>query len=462
MVYPPVPHSEIYGNVWPALPDAKGQTVLSLLYQMEQTQWWSPEEIQNHQFKQLKALMAHAWQTLPFYQNRMEQAGLRPPFDDVQECWSTLPVLTRKDIQDQGKALYSPHVPRGHGDIFDIHTSGSTGKPIRALRSQLALWFWSTFTLRDHLWHRRNLMGKLAVVRDSTPGASVYPNGSRHKFWGSSRRTFDTGPCVSLNINSSAEEQADWLVRENPDYLLSHPTNILRLATYCIDKSIQIPNLKQINTLSEILRPEVRDLCRRAWNVEITDNYSSREIGYMALQCPEHDHYHVQSEGVYLEVVDADGNACKTGEIGRVLVTHIHNFAMPFIRYEVGDYAEVGDLCPCGRGLPVLKQILGREQNMLTKPDGTKVWTLLSEGAIRKLMKTAPIQEYQFVQKSPALLEARFIVSRRLSIEETAGVTAWLQDKFGPGLEFHLTYPAELQRSRSGKLQDFISEVQPS
>lgn len=299
MVYPPVPHSEIKGNVWPALPGRKGQTVLSLLYQMEQTQWWTPEDIREHQFKQLGALMTQAWQAVPFYRDRFEQAGLSPPFDNLVEQWTNLPILTRKDIQEQGKALYSQKLPKEHGKTFDIHTSGSTGKPIRALRTQLALWFWSAFTLRDHLWHRRNLLGKLAVVRDSTPGASVFPDGSRFKYWGSSRLTFDTGPCVSLNINSSAAEQVEWLVRENPDYLLTHPTNIMRVATYCIENKIELPNLKQINTLSEILRPEARDLCRQAWGVEITDNYSSREIGYMALQCPDHDHYHVQSEGVY-------------------------------------------------------------------------------------------------------------------------------------------------------------------
>ncbi|NQV98232.1 MAG: phenylacetate--CoA ligase family protein [Rhodospirillales bacterium] len=459
MIYPPVPHAEIDGNVWPALPGEKGQIVLSLLYQMDQSQWWSAEDIRTHQFSQLSALLSQAWHQVPFHRARLEQAGLAPPFDQLEQRWAAIPILTRSDIQEQGKALYSAHLPRGHGAVYDIHTSGSTGQPIRALRSQLALWFWSAFTLREHLWHRRDLRGKLAVIRDSTPGVSAYPKGSRYKYWGSSRQTFDTGPCVSLNINASAAEQADWLVRENPDYLLTHPTNILRVAHHCLENKIKIPNLKQINTLSEILRPETRDLCRDAWGVEITDNYSSREIGYMALQCPEHAHYHIQSEGVFLEVVDSQGKPCKPGEIGRILVTHLHNFAMPFIRYDVGDFAEVGEACPCGRGLPVLKQILGREQNMLSKPDGEKVWTLLSEGAIRKLLKLAPIREYQFVQKTQAQIEARFVVDRALSASETSQVRTWLAEKFGPEFEFTLTYLKELPRSKSGKLQDFISEV---
>lgn len=459
MVYPPVPHRLIKGNIWPALPSAKGQTMLSLLYQMDQIQWWSPDDIRAHQFQQLKALISHASEKVPFYQARINDCGLKPPFDYLAERWSELPVLTRHNIQSEGSALHSKKLPKFHGAISDIHTSGSTGAPIRALRTELALSFWSAITLREHLWHRRDFRGKLAVIRDSTPGQSMYPKGSRYQFWGSSRRTFDTGPCVALNINSSAAEQAEWLVRENPDYLLSHPTNILRVANYCIENKIQVPNLKQINTLSEILRPEVRDACMAAWNTPVTDNYSSREIGYMALQCPEHPHYHVQAEGVYLEVVDDLGKPCNPGQIGRILVTPLHNFAMPLIRYDVGDYAEMGAPCPCGRGLPTLNRIMGREQNMLTKADGEKVWTLLSEGKIRELLQIAAIQEYQFIQKSRTEIEARFIVAQPLTPHETQQIKGWLSDKFGSEFEFDLIFPKQLQRSSSGKLQDFISEI---
>ena len=88
--------------------------------------------------------------------------------------------------------------------------------------------------------------------------------------------------------------------------------------------------------------------------------YTCQEAGYLALQCPDYPHFHVQSENVLLEVVDDVGQPCGPGEVGRVLITSLNNFATPLIRYELGDYAEVGAPCPCGRGLPVLKRIMGR------------------------------------------------------------------------------------------------------
>jgi phenylacetate-CoA ligase len=104
----------------------------------------------------------------------------------------------------------------------------------------------------------------------------------------------------------------------------------------------------------------------------MVDMYTCQEAGYLALQCPDHPHYHVQSENVLLEVVDDQGLPCAPGEVGRVLVTSLNNFATPLIRYEIGDYAEVGAACSCGRGLPVLKRIMGRYRNLLTLPDGTR------------------------------------------------------------------------------------------
>ena len=368
-------------------------------------------------------------------------------------------AVTYFGIQAAGPDIHSSTVPADHGTISDIHTSGSTGKPIRALRTRLALRFWSAFTLREPLWHKRELRGKLAVIRNSAPGQDQYPQGSRFRYWGSSRRAFDTGPSVSLNINCTAEQQMDWLHRENPDYLLSHPTNLMRLARLSLENGIELPKLKDIQTLSEILRPEVREICLEAWGAPIKDNYSGREVGYIALQCPEHEHYHVQSEGVLVEVLDDDGRPCGPGEVGRVLVTPLHNFAMPFLRYEVGDFAEVGEACACGRGLPVINRIIGREQNMLTLPSGEKRWTLLSEGGIRKLLKLAPIREYQFVQKSLDRIEVRLVVDRNLSPQEESDVRDWTTAKFGHPFDIDLAVMDGLPRGRTGKLQDFMSEV---
>ncbi|NQV85389.1 MAG: phenylacetate--CoA ligase family protein, partial [Rhodospirillales bacterium] len=319
--------------------------------------------------------------------------------------------------------------------------------------------FWSAFTLRDHLWHNRDFSGKLAVIRNSAKGQDLYPNGAKSSRWGATDLIYKTGPGVSLNINCTITEQVDWLEREAPKYLLTHPTNVYRLAQYCLENGIELNGLDQVQTISEILRPGVRDACYAAWGVGVADMYTGRDVGYLALQCPDHDHYHVQAEGVYLEVLDENGNPCRPGEIGRVVVTPLHNFAMPMIRYDIGDFAEVGERCPCGRGLPVLKRIIGREQDLVTLPGGEKRWTLLSAGNIESFLAIAPVRQYQFVQKDMQTIEARLVVERELTGGEKEGLRDWIVGKLNHPFNVTFSIVEEIPRTRSGKYRDFISEI---
>ncbi len=434
--------------------------MLAILYQLEQSQWWTAERILDRQFRQLGLLLAHAHRTVPFYRDRLAEIGLAPNGPVSPDGWSRIPLLRRSEIQAAGDDLLSNQLPPSHGGTNEIFTSGSTGKPIRAVRSQLWGLFWSAFTVRDHLWHRRDMSGKLAAIRESGKGKAPYPDGTVAANWGySSKMIFDTGPSVSLNITCTVEQQVEWLQRQDPDYLLTHPSIAQRLADYCLENGIRLPKLRELETISEILRPATRAACREAWGVPVVDMYTAREAGYIALQCPEREHYHIQAEGIFVEVLDGRGRPCTAGEVGRVVVTPLHNFAMPLIRYEVGDYAEVGEPCPCGRGLPVLRRILGRRQNMLVMPSGEERWPLLSSGDIRALLATAPIRQYQFVQKSVEFIKLRLAVARDLTPAEEDGLRRWIQEKFGHPFEVAITYHDEIPRTAGGKYQDFISEV---
>jgi phenylacetate-CoA ligase len=310
--------------------------------------------------------------------------------------------------------------------------------------------------VREHLWHGRDFAGKLAAIRESATGKALYPEGERLDNWGfSTADIFRTGPSVSLNITTPVDEQLDWLLREEPDYLLTHPTMLDRLVRRSAELGSRPKRLKQVLTISEILVPGLRELCRAEWGVRVVDTYSTRETGYLALQCPDTDHYHLQSETVLVEILDPDGRPCAPGEIGRVIVTPLHNLAMPLIRYDVGDHAEMGAPCSCGRGLPAIRRILGRRQNMLRTAEGER-WPLLSSDDIGRLLALAPIRQYQFAQTHRDRIEVRLQAARTLTDEEAQGVVAWARAKFGQEFRIDLAFPAELSRSASGKFEDFI------
>ena len=452
-----VPVSATEGILWPALPSAAGAQRLGLLYQLQQSQGWSPDDLHAWQMRQVSVLLDHAQRTVPYYTERLRAAGVRPGAPVTSDVWARIPLLRRADIQDAGDTLHSTELPDQHGPTQSGSTSGSTGRPIVTLSTRITRLLWDVFTLRDHLWHRRDFRGKLASIRAFADGKALYPKGATLRTWGPAvASVFPTGPAVGLSLLATTEQQAQWLVRQNPDILLTFPSAARALARHCKERGITIPRLRGVRTVSEVLGSDTRAACRAAWNVPVVDIYSARETGYIALQCPEHEHYHVQSEGVLVEILDKAGDACAPGEIGRVVVTVLHNFAMPLIRYEVGDYAEVGPPCPCGRGLPVIRRILGRTRSMVRLPGGGQRWPLIAEYRYHEI---APIRQFQVVQKTLHQLEVRLVADRPLTDDEAAQLRGMILDRIRHPFEITLSYHDEIPRGPGGKYEDFTSEL---
>jgi phenylacetate-CoA ligase len=340
-------------------------------------------------------------------------------------------------------------IPPDHGKLVEFHTTGSTGTPLTACGTELSQFFWGALLLRDHLWHQRDFRGKLASIRTTVEKGLVHG-------WGpATDAAFETGWCATLNIREDIDTQLRWLAEQDADYLVSHPSNVLALAKRAEELNVALPRLREIRTLGETLPGGLREACRRAWNTKVTDSYSSEEAGTIALQCPAGENYHVQAENLLVEVLDEQDQPCTAGKVGRVLLTTLHNFAMPLIRYDIGDYAEVGAACPCGRGLPVLKRIMGRQRNLVTLPDGSRHWPSFPE---KKLSPVAPIKQIQLVQTTLRDIEARVVLARPIQAEAESRLVAALQDCLGYPFSITLRYVDAIARNPVNyKYEDFLS-----
>ena len=280
---------------WPALPSARAALLLSLLHQFHHSQRLPPEALKARQFLQLAELLKHAFETTPFYRERLAAAGYQPGMAVGEALLARIPVLSRQDVQQAGPALHSVRMPAGHGTPHSIESAGSTGTPVRVLGTPLTQLLWEAFTLREHEWHQRDLGARLAVIRFSPElpaQGKAAPNWGPPASW-----LYRTGLSASLNITTPVDQQARWLLEQRPAYLLTHPTNAMALAEWFLEKSEQLPSLKQVRTISEALPADLREACKQAWGASVADVYSSRETGYLSLQCPESDLHHVQSEG---------------------------------------------------------------------------------------------------------------------------------------------------------------------
>ncbi len=447
--------SVVKGLSWPAIPSQQKLLTLGLLYQLEKSQWWSAERIQDHQFRQLAQLLHHAGQTVPFYAERFKELGFDPNAPLTYESWQRLPLLTRADIQENQSSLISSALPKAHGRTSEVFSSGSTGTPVRVRISGLARLFWNAFTARFHIWNGDDLAMKYGAIKtQKQPSFATYPRGVRSRSWGPAL-PFVTGRAVMLNINAKTHEQAEWLQRTRPDYLLSYPSILEALAKHCLHEGIELPSIKRVHTMSEVLRPEVRRVCKAAWDAEICDMYSTEETGYIALQCPQSEQLLVQAEGIYVEILDEDNRPCSPGQIGKVVVTPLHNFAMPLIRYEVGDFAEVGKTAACGRELQVIERVLGRTRNMVRLPNGHYHYPDFQD----ILDGFDHLVQFQIVRRAEEQLEMKMVARRELTPPEEDRLRRWLQERFMYPFQIEFTYHKEIARSTGGKFMDFISEI---
>lgn len=430
----------------------------SLLLELEQTQWWTEQAMLSHQLGRLRRVLDHAYKCVPFYRNRLRVAGIAPTAARTLETWRTIPLLHRREIQEAGPSFYSKNATSRPDRVRSIVTSGSTGEPVAVLQSDLVRDFWRVFTLRDHLWHRRDFTQALAVIRHVRRGVAPPPDGEVRRSWGSATDgVFATGAGAMLSLDSTIEQQADWLTRQDPAYLLSYPSNLEALARHFKASGRTLSNLRQVRTIGEVVTPTMREVCREAWNVPVVDVYSAQEVGYIALQCPDGQVYHVQCENLFVEIINDDGEPCCPGEVGSVVVTTLHNFASPLIRYVLGDRAVVGEACSCGRGLPVLRRIMGRQRNMLVLPNGEQRWPALGQAG--DLAELPAFHQFQVIQRSLEQVEVLLVAPQPLTAEEEGVARNYLQEMLGFPFKIAFTYVDEIPCGPSGKFEDFRSEV---
>ena len=430
---------------------------IRLLQELEESQWWPTEKMRVMQACYAQNLVNHALKTVPFYKGRLPVSK----GSDVISLdeWQEIPTMKRSDLVEAGQALVSVAVPPAHGQVVVKSASGSTGRPLRIARTARAEFFWAMSTLRRQAWHGWDPSLSYAVIRSDKGAKPSNPEG-RHisaKF----RATWKinpTGPSIFLDVNFPIDHQLAWLRKHNPAYPQTWPTNAYHLAAHCLAEGIKIPNLSQIHTLGEIVSPEIREISRRAFGAKIFDIYAAEEVGDMALQCPEHDHYHAYAEEVLLEVVDQAGRPSLPGSVGKVLATPLHNFASPLIRYEVGDYAEVGEPCPCGRGLPVLHRIIGRERNMFRLQSGKSFFPVIPN-VVQYLVDTIDVRKYQLAQITMETLEFRMVSPRRLTAEEEKSAQDMIIQNLGQTFRVTFSYLDEIPRSPGGKYLDLICEL---
>jgi phenylacetate-CoA ligase len=448
-----VPVTGINGVVWPAAPTRADAIRLAVVYQLERTQWWPPQALIDMQMRQLRRVARHAAETVPFYRNRLDLLSGIESGELTPEIWRELPLLTRSDIQEAGDDLISSNLPSDHGTAFDVRTSGSTARPVRVKGTSVTRIFDTAFNLRNHLWHGRDFSADTVAIQTLSAAEAEAAKADKPMPWGPAR---EKGKLYVHDIRTPVSEQLGWLARRDPEIILTYPSNLHALVMQSRKMGTGLPRLRQVMTMAERLEPHQRAACERHWGVPVVDTYSCMETSTIALQAPGHTHYLVQAEKLYLEVLDEYDRPCTPGQVGRVVISALHNFATPLIRYELGDYAEVGGPCPTGRGLPVLTRIMGRSRNMAILPSGDRVWPSIRAS---HFVDIAPVRQFQLVQRTVDSIEVSLVVAAPLTEDQRLRLRNILRERISPAFDFTFHEVDDIPRAPNGKFEDFRSEL---
>lgn len=371
--------------------------------QLSRTQWFKPRELDVLRRKRLRAIVKHAYEGVQFYREKFDSSGVKPEDISSVEDLCKLPFTTKSEIRDHipGKAI-----AKGYeiSDLVKKPTSGTSGGPMPVyhdkrfcdygsaayyrLRRAMGINPWDKF-FRIQFW------GPMPKPADSV--ANTRRKGKSH--WQASLGLLYfmfKGFQKTVFITHDADEIISSVIDYRPKVLRGNPSYLRLVAEKLAERGISL-NPKAIQTSGEVLDEPTRRFLESSFGCEVFDSYWSNETGSISWECRKKEGQHINDDLLILEVV-RDGEPVGPGEEGEIVVTCLLNYAMPLIRYRMGDIGVLdGDTCSCGRGLSLLKSVEGRAVDCFTLTDGRKI----TPKQIMTVIQSEPgVSRYQAVQEN--------------------------------------------------------------
>lgn len=448
---------------FPTVATTGSSLICTVVNQLLQNEWDEPKTIHDRQILQLRSLLRHTARNCEWYAERLRNAGIEPDELRSLDEYRAVPLLRRVDLQDHEADIAPSALPTGVKWSGQLSTSGSTGSPVSVRGTNTSGIIWSACNTRNNVWCNCDPLGTLASIRfldqDKLP-ASHTPAGADLPHWGGTMtQCFRTGKGHAMHIAMDIDVQAAFLARTSPDYLLSYPTNLVSVGRVLRESGVRLENLKVVQTVSEVLSDERRREIEELFEAPVFDTYSCVETGYIASDCPEGHGYHVHPESVLVEVLDENDRPCSPGEVGRVVLTNLANYGFPLLRYDVGDYAVAGAVgrCACGRGLPVLEGIVGRQRGQLLTSDGRLRFSSPLSVAFRD---AGLVRQFQVVQHERRRLEVTIVPKDGFGTQQEAVISAAVREYLGDDVQVDFRLVEHIPRTPGGKYLDFVCKAQ--
>jgi phenylacetate-CoA ligase len=429
----------------------KGRQTMAHLRAAEESQWWDRARLEAFQVQALRELLHYAQRTCPHYAEAWAAADLDPLAVHELADLARWPLITRDTIR-QNRLRMRTTVPL---KLMAKATGGSSGEPLQFDLDSGSNDRRTAMMFRGYGWAGGAPGTKQLFVWGShvgnVPAWKRWKTALHHRF---DRHLIVS--CFEFTPERMRRHVARWN-RYRPDVVVAYTNPLYELARYCQEAGVRPVPPKSIIVGAEKLHEFQREVIQQVFQAPVFETYGSREFMLIGAECEHHTGLHLSLENLYVEIVDDDGRPTPPGEEGNVVVTDLFNYGMPFVRYVNGDRAVAGfPMCPCGRGLPLLTKVVGRQLDTLTMPDGRKV----PGEFFPHLIKEFPcVRRFQVVQDAPDRITLKLIVEGGFTLADRELLLQEIRRGAGPSVHINFELVPDIPLTKSGKHRVVVHAV---
>jgi phenylacetate-CoA ligase len=394
-----------------------------------------------------KRILSVAASDVPFYRTQWTDSQKRHALAGILD---ELPLLDKEPVRtDPRRFLGASQRPRR--DLV-FATSGSTGTPIKT--------YWTPGEVRESMAVREARSLKWAGVSFRLPRATfsgriVEPNpasrGPFYRYNALERQVYFSAFHLKPD---TARFYVQALLRHHVQWLTGYAVSFYLLGQMILDQDLSTPPLKAVVATSERLTREMRETMEKAYKCRVYEEYSTVENSMFASEC-EFGSLHVSPDAGVVEILRNDGTPCVPGEVGEVVATCLYRTYQPLIRFRIGDLASWDSrACPCSRPMPVLKEVVGRLEDVVVGPDGRRM--VRFHGVFVDLPH---IRQGQVVQEALDRIRVRVVPAPGYGDDDAQELERRVRQRLGHEVRVEVETVPSIPCDKSGKFRAVVNNM---
>ncbi len=428
----------------------KRRRTLAYWRELEQNQWWSVGQLEELQFQSLQRLLEHCQQHSSYFQKLWRACGLEPSQLQTLADFTAWPITNRDTMRDSAQEIRCIATDIG---LVRKSTGGSSGSPLHFVLDRAADDRRCGATLRGYSW-----AGALPGTRQTHLWGTTL--GKQNHWWKLkehlyNRYLYRRDMINSFNVYEHDTPQLVGRINSfRPRVLVAYTNPLYSLARAIAEQGLRVHSPQSIVVGAEKLHDYQRQTIESTFQAPVFETYGSREFSLIGAECDRHRGLHMSMENLLIEVLNEDGTPTPSGHEGNIVITDLFNLAMPFVRYEIGDRAIAGfEQCVCGRNLPLLRKVTGRQLDLITTVDGQR---LAGEFFPHVMKDFRSVRQFQVLQRELDSIEIKLVVDQHWTSHALEALRGTIQSTVGGSTHLHFVEVPHIPLTPAGKFRVVI------